>query len=38
MPPPSLEASAALNALRAIRELDRSKLEAVESPCGFGRD
>ena len=36
--PPSLAASATVDALRAICELDRSKLDSVEPPRGFGRD
>src|SRR5262249_42154708 len=36
--PPSLEASATVDALRAICELDLSKLDSVEPPRGFGRD
>jgi len=36
--PPSLEASATMDALRAICELDLSKLDIVEPPRGFGRD
>ena len=36
--PPSLEASATVDALRAICELDLSKLDSVEPPCGSGRD
>jgi hypothetical protein len=35
--PPSLEASATVDALRAICELDLSKLDSVEPPRG-GRD
>ena len=35
---PSLEASATMDALRAICELDLSKLDIVEPPRGFGRD
>ena len=38
MLPPSLEASATVDALRAICELDLSKLDIVEPPRGFGRD
>src|SRR5215831_10794902 len=33
--PPSLEASATVDALRAICELDLSKLDSVEPPRGF---
>jgi hypothetical protein len=36
--PPSLEASATVDALRAICELDLSKLDSVEPPAVFGRD
>jgi hypothetical protein len=36
--PPSLEASATVDALRAICELDLSKLDSVEPQRGFGRD
>ena len=36
--PPSLEASATVDALRAICELDLSKLDSVEAARGFGRE
>jgi hypothetical protein len=36
--PPSLEASATADGLRAICELDLSELESVEPPRGFGHD
>ena len=36
--PPSLEASATVEALRAICELDLSKLDGVELPNSFERD
>jgi hypothetical protein len=37
-PPQNLEASATAEALRAICDLDRSDIESVEPPRGFGRD
>jgi hypothetical protein len=36
--PLSLEVSATVDALRAICELDQSKLDSVQLPNGFGRD
>jgi hypothetical protein len=36
--PLSLEASATVDALRAICGLDQSKLDSVQLPNGFGRD
>ena len=36
--PPSLENSAMADALRAVYDIDLSKLESVEPPRGFGRD
>jgi hypothetical protein len=36
--PISLEDGATAEALRAIRELDLSELQAIEPPRGFGRD
>jgi hypothetical protein len=36
--PPSLEASATVDALRAICELDLSKLDGVQLPNSFERD